>query len=335
MTWTSRIARGIAAAAIGAVLTAASVASTATSIAWTAAPAAFGAASAGPAPDRILIFTKTAGTRENNVADTRSALKAFYEGKGVTADTSENGALFSDTGLAKYKAVVFLKTTGNFLNDAQQAAFEKWFQAGGGAQIIHAALDAETNWAFYGKLIGGAYFQSLPGDSTTKHTIVVQDSADVSTQEILKAWPAGRWQRTDEIYGFRANPRSATNPSMHILATVDESTYRNGVAGRDHPMSWYCAYQGGRAWTTAMGHVTDAFAPRPDAPNKDSLFLYHLWGGMRYLLRRDAVPVVFAGPGAKGAPGPVRGILGPEARFGNGLDRDARGREAGALRRNP
>jgi type 1 glutamine amidotransferase len=326
MTRTSRIALAFRAAAIGAVLAAVS----------TAGSAASGANAAGPAPDRILIFTKTAGVRENNVADTRKALKAFYEGKGVTADTSESGALFSDTGLAKYKAVVFLKTTGDFLNDAQKAAFEKWFQAGGGAQIIHAALDAETNWAFYGKIIGGAYFQSLPGDSTTKHTIVVQDSADVSTQEILKAWPTGRWQRTDEIYGFRANPRSATNPAMHILATVDESSYlRNGATGRDHPMSWYCAYQGGRAWTTAMGHVTDAFAPRPDAPNKDSLFLYHLWGGMRYLLRRDAVPVVFAGPGAKGAPGPVRGILGPEARFGNGLDRDARGREAGALRRNP
>jgi type 1 glutamine amidotransferase len=286
------------------------------------------AVSAAPAPDRVLIFTKTAGVRENNVADTRKALKAFYEGKGLSVDTSESGALFSDTGLAKYKAVVFLKTTGDFLNASQQAAFEKWFQAGGGAQIIHAALDAETNWAFYGKLIGGAYFQSLPGDSTTRHTIVVQDTADASTREILKANPSGRWVRTDEIYGFRANPRSATNPSMHILATVDESTFRNGVAGRDHPMSWYCAYQGGRAWTTAMGHVTDAYAPRPDAPNKDSLFLYHLWGGMEYVLGRDAVPVAFPRPGAQRKADPKMGFTVPGARFGDGLERDARGREA-------
>lgn len=285
---------------------------------------------AASAADRILLFTKTAGTRENNVLDSRKALTAFYESRGLTVDTSENAALFSDSGLAKYKAVVFLKTTGDFLNDAQQAAFEKWFKAGGGAQIIHAALDAEPNWAFYGKIIGGAYFQSLPGDSTTKHALVVEDSTDPSTKILPH-----RWQRTDEIYGFRANPRSATNPSMHILVTVDESTYRNGKAGADHPMSWYCAYQGGRAWTTAIGHVTDSYAPRPTAPNTDSLFLYHLWGGMEYLLGRDPVPVAHPMARGKAAVASERGFLNSGARFGDGLDKDARGREAGPEERKP
>ncbi|MEO7424816.1 MAG: ThuA domain-containing protein, partial [Fibrobacteria bacterium] len=145
--------------------------------------------------DRILIFTKTAGTRENNIADTRKALKSFYESKGLLADTSESGSLISDTGLARYKALVFLKNTGDFLNDAQQTAFEKWFQAGGGVQIIHAALDAETAWPFYGKLIGGAWFKSLPGDSNTVHTVVVTDTLDASTRALPR-----RWERKDEIY---------------------------------------------------------------------------------------------------------------------------------------
>jgi type 1 glutamine amidotransferase len=280
------------------------------------------------AADRVLLFTKTAGTRENNVVASRTPLKAFYEGKGLVVDTSENAALFTDSGLAKYKAIVFLKTTGDFLNDAQQTAFEKWFKAGGGAQIIHAALDAEPNWAFYGKMIGGAYFGSLPGDSTTKHTLVVADSADPSSRPVLAAHPDGRWQRTDEIYGFKANPRAATNPAMHILVTVDESTYKNGHAGTDHPMSWYCAYLGGRAWTTAIGHTTDSYAPKSASPNTDSLFLYHLWGGMEYLLGRDAVPVAFPAARKKAAAGAKMGILSSGARYGEGLEKDARGREA-------
>ncbi|MEO7427395.1 MAG: ThuA domain-containing protein, partial [Fibrobacteria bacterium] len=94
--------------------------------------------------------------------------------------------------------------------------------------------------------------------------------------------------RKDEIYGFRANPRSATNPAMHILATVDESTYRGGTANADHPMSWYCSYSGGRAWTTAMGHVTLAYS--------DSLFLGHLLGGMEYLLGHATVSVTDDSP---------------------------------------
>lgn len=276
------------------------------------------------AADRVLLFTKTAGTRENNVVASRTPLKAFYESRGVVVDTSENAALFTDSGLAKYKAIVFLKTTGDFLNDAQQAAFEKWFKAGGGAQIIHAALDAEPNWAFYGKMIGGAYFGSLPGDSTTKHTLVVEDTNDISTRGLPH-----RWQRTDEIYGFKANPRAATNPAMHILVTVDESTYKNGHAGTDHPMTWYCSYLGGRAWTTAIGHVTDSYAPRPTAPNTDSLFLYHLWGGMEYLLGRDAVPVAFPTARKKAADSRKLGFLPSGARYGEGLDKDARGRETG------
>ena len=276
------------------------------------------AVSAATAADRILIFTKTAGTRENNIADSRNPLKAFYETKGLTVDTSENASLFSDTGLARYKAVVFLKTTGDFLNDAQQTAFEKWFKAGNGAQIIHAALDGEKNWAFYGKIIGGAYFQSLPGDSNTVHSIIVEDSLDPSTRAMPKPW-----QRKDEIYGFRANPRAAKDPAMHILVKVDETSYGKNP-GADHPMSWYCEYLGGRAWTTAIGHVTPSYTAKVD-----SVFLYHLWGGMEYLLKREVVPIAFPTAKRKTAGRALKAIFPSGARFGDGLEKDARGRETG------
>lgn len=276
------------------------------------------AVSTAPAADRVLLFTKTAGTRENNIADSRRPLKAFYESKGLTVDTSENAALFSDTGLAKYKAIVFLKTTGDFLNDAQQTAFEKWFKAGGGAQIIHAALDAEPNWAFYGKMIGGAYFQSLPGDSNTVHSIIVEDSMDFSTQRMPHPW-----QRTDEIYGFKANPRAAKDPAMHILVKVDEASYGKKTPA-DHPMSWYCDYLGGRAWTTAMGHTTASYTAKVD-----SVFLYHLWGGMQYLLKYEVVPIANPTAKRKAAGSVSRAILPSGARFGDGLEKDARGRETG------
>lgn len=281
--------------------------------------AVFAAASTASAADRVLLFTKTAGTRENNIADSRRPLKAFYEAKGLLVDTSESAALFSDTGLARYKAIVFLKNTGDFLNDAQQTAFEKWFKAGGGAQIIHASLDAEMNWAFYGKIIGGAYFQSLPGDSNTTHSIIVEDSLDRSTKTMPRPW-----SRMDEIYGFRANPRSAKDPAMHILVKVDEASYKNGKPGTDHPMSWYCEYLGGRAWTTAMGHITPCYSAKTD-----SVFLYHLWGGMEYLLKREVVPIAFPSGDRKPAKPALRAFRPGGPRFGEGLEKDARGREAG------
>ena len=234
------------------------------------------------AADRILLFTKTASTRENNIVQTRTMLKTFYEGKGLTVDTSENAALFSDTSLAKYKAVVFLKTTGTFLTTTQQTAFENYFKACHGAVLIHAALDAEPNWTFYGKIIGGAYFKSLGGDSNTTHRNVIEDTGDASTKLLPRPWT-----RKDEIYNFKADPRSSTDPVVHVLVTVDPSSYTGGSTIPDHPMSWYDTYMGGRAWVTAMGHTTPSYA--------DPLFLGHLWGGLQYALGQTGTPLVYSG----------------------------------------
>ena len=59
------------------------------------------------AADRILIFTKTATVREDSIVQSRTALKTFFEKKGLLVDTSENAGLFTDSGLAKYKVVVY------------------------------------------------------------------------------------------------------------------------------------------------------------------------------------------------------------------------------------
>jgi type 1 glutamine amidotransferase len=231
--------------------------------------------------DRILIVTRNAVYREDNIPQARLAVKNLFEQKGLLVDTTENAGMFTDTTLAKYKALVFLKTSGDILNPAQQTAFETWFKAGGGLVAIHSALDTEYDWPFYGKLIGGAWFASLGGDLKTKQTIVAEDTADASTVDLPR-----RWSRTDEIYNFKSNPRDSKDPKIHVLVTVDGSSYPKGTPGADHPMSWYDAYQGGRAWVTAMGHTTESYS--------DPLFLGHVWGGMLYALGRT--PTALARP---------------------------------------
>jgi type 1 glutamine amidotransferase len=55
---------------------------------------------------------------------------------------------------------------------------------------------------------------------------------------------------------------------------VDEMTYTGGTMGKNHPISWYHEYDGGRAWYTAMGHTTESYS--------DPLFLRHVSGGIRW-----------------------------------------------------
>jgi type 1 glutamine amidotransferase len=42
----------------------------------------------------------------------------------------------------------------------------------------------------------------------------------------------------------------------------------------DHPIAWYHAYTGGRAWYTAGGHTSESCS--------EPLFLEHLMGGIEY-----------------------------------------------------
>src|SRR2546425_1866178 len=180
-----------------------------------------------------------------------------------SVDTTEDANQFTDTNLAQYKAIIFLSTTGDVLTNAQQqAALQHYIEVGGGYVGIHAAADTLHNWAWYGGLVG-AYFVSHP--AIQQATVKVADRVDPSTSMLPK-----RWVRTDEWYNFATNPRGA----VHVLATLDETTYSGGTLGFDHPIAWCQNYDGGRAWYTAGGHTPESFS--------EPLFQAHLLGGIQF-----------------------------------------------------
>lgn len=211
---------------------------------------------------KALVFSKTAGFRHASIPDGLAALRALGDTHGFTVDATEDAAVFTDAGLAPYQVVVFLSTTGDVLDAAQQAAFERYIRAGGGFVGIHAAADTEYAWSFYGALVG-AYFRSHP--AIQQATVKVADGVHPSTAHLPK-----RWARTDEWYDYRANPRG----TVHVLATLDEATYSGGTMGHDHPIAWCQVYEGGRSWYTAGGHTSESF--------QEPLFRTHLLGGLRY-----------------------------------------------------
>ena len=218
------------------------------------------------APYSVLVFSKTAGYRHASIPQGIAALKALGEKSGFAVDATEDAAAFRDDNLKRYAAVVFLSTTGDVLDDAQQRAFERYIRAGGGFVGIHSASDTEYDWSWYGRLVG-AYFASHP-EGTPTAAVRIVDPGHASTS----ALPA-KWVRTDEWYNFKASPRG----SVHVLATVDEKTYSGGTMGDDHPVAWFHEMDRGRAWYTAMGHTGESFA--------EPLFLRHLLGGVQYAAR--------------------------------------------------
>lgn len=211
---------------------------------------------------KVLVFTKTDKFRHDSIPTAIDTIKALGKSNGFEVETTEDSNVFTDQQLSKYKAVVFLLTTGDVLNEAQQAAFERYIKAGNGYVGVHAAADTEYSWKWYGGLVG-AYLKKQPG--VHKATIVVDDRTHPSTAKLPQ-----RWERTDEWYDYQLNPRG----TVHVLARLDESTYSGGTMGIDHPISWCSRYSGGRSWYTGGGHTASTFT--------EPLFQQHLLGGIEY-----------------------------------------------------
>ena len=85
----------------------------------------------------MLVFSKTTGYRHSSIAVGKLAIQKLGKENGFDVNTTENADLFNDDNLKKYSAVIFLNTTGDVLNYKQQAAFEKFIQAGGEFVGIH------------------------------------------------------------------------------------------------------------------------------------------------------------------------------------------------------
>lgn len=223
-----------------------------------------GAGGAGAAAPRVLVFTRTTGYRHVSIEPGVQALEALALERGWTLEHTEDAARFSDEGLGRYDVVVFLSTTDDVLDEDQQAAMERFVQAGNGYVGVHAASDTEYDWPWYGGLVG-AYFKAHP--AIQRATLLVEDQRHPSTAHL-----GATWTRTDEWYGFRTNPRD----QVHVLLTLDEESYApgDGAMGDDHPVAWYHEYDGGRAFYTALGHTSESYA-EPE-------FLDHLAGAIEW-----------------------------------------------------
>ena len=211
---------------------------------------------------RVLVFTETTGYRHDSIPAAVRAIQRLGQTHRFTVDTTGSSSRFTTKGLARYDAVIFASTTGTpVARRAEQRAFERYIQAGGGYLGLHAASDTRGRWPWYEALVGARFTRHAPG--TARATVKVEDRTSAAT----KGLPAS-WTRTDEWYEFDRNPRGR----VRVLATVDESTYEGGRMGADHPIAWCHRYDGGRSVYTAMGHTREAFAERR--------FLAHLQGAI-------------------------------------------------------
>ena len=211
----------------------------------------------------VLVFSKTAGYRHASIETGIAAVNDLGERHGFRVDATEDAGVFTDVGLSGYAVVLFLSTTGDVLNDRQQASLERFIRDGGGFVGVHAAADTEYDWPWYGRLVG-AWFDGHP--PVQQATLRVVDPSHGATRSLPQ-----QWIRTDEWYDYRD-----INPDIRVLIELDEGSYRGATTGAPHPIAWYHEIEGGRSFYTGGGHTHESWA--------EAAFLDHLAGGIMWAL---------------------------------------------------
>lgn len=218
---------------------------------------------------KALLFTETAGWHHESINEGVDGIRQIAQRHQFQVDWHEQANRINKENLEQYDVIIFLSTTGDILNDEQQAAMEEFIQSGKGFVGIHAASDTEYDWEWYTQLVG-RMFVIHPANQTTRVTVL--DDSFPGLERMPKSF---LW--TDELYEFGEEKVEGLN----YLLSIDESYYevqppwgnrKTEGMGEFHPVAWYHEFDGGRSFYTALGHMPETFS--------DNLFLEHLYGAI-------------------------------------------------------
>ena len=109
-------------------------------------------AQAAPAEKyRVFVFTNGAPAYAQKGV---KAIRDLGKANGFGVQSNGDAGLFTEADLGRFRAVVFLDTTGSPLNAAQEAAFEAYFRNGGGFVGVGSAVETEPGWQFLTDILG-------------------------------------------------------------------------------------------------------------------------------------------------------------------------------------
>ena len=218
---------------------------------------------------KALLVTTTKGWHHESLHYGVLAIKDLGVRNYFDVVLLENPNGFTDKYLEQFQVIIFLNTTGDVLDSAQQKVMEHFIQSGKGYVGIHSASDTEYDWEWYNKLVGRMFYIH-PVIQTAQLNIADNKFPGLQGFTNNKLW-------TDEWYEFGPEKIAGLN----YILSVDEATYnakaqwgdkKGEGMGKSHPVAWYHNYDGGRSFYTALGHLPAIYS--------DPAFLNHLYAGI-------------------------------------------------------
>ncbi|MDG1277482.1 MAG: ThuA domain-containing protein [Algoriphagus sp.] len=221
----------------------------------------------------VLVFTKTEGFRHENISEGLKGLRILSDQENWNMTTTEDSRFFNIPFLSEFDVVIFLNTTGDILNELEEAAFESYIKSGGGFLGIHAAADTEYDWPFYQELISAQFLGHQPTQQARLK--VHQETHHPSINHLDEVWTL-----TDEWYYFK----EPLKPHAMVLMEIDDSSItEKSPTGQNYPIAWAHQKFEGRVVYTGIGHTKELFS--------DPIYLEHLkksiqWSAGKYEIKQ-------------------------------------------------
>ena len=183
----------------------------------------------------VLVVASPVKDHATMMAAARPVLEKMANDNHFNLDFTDDTSQINPENLARYQVFVMLQLAPFDITSSQQAALEQFVRSGKGWVGIHAAgltgkgflAPQRKYWQWFEDFMGGVIYSPHP--ASQKATLVVEDRSHPATRHL----PA-RLELSEEWYEFDKSPRS----QVHVLASVDESTYHPNKPMGDHPIIW-------------------------------------------------------------------------------------------------
>ncbi len=203
---------------------------------------------------KVLVVASADPDHDPMIREAKGFLEKMGAENNFEVYYTRDASLINDENLSQYQVFVQMHLAPFDMTPSQQAALQHFISRGKGWVGVHAAGLTGTQfkgtdvpyWMWFEKLMGDIIYSPHPKKQTG--TILVEDRSHPVTKNL----PAS-FSFYDEWYEFNRSPR----PNVHVLATADETSYRQEIPMGDHPMIWINPKYD-RAVYIGIGHDTTA-----------------------------------------------------------------------------
>ncbi len=211
---------------------------------------------------RVLLFEKMTGFRDGpSVEAAKAMVRNLAQQNGWSLAVTDKGGSINSRDLRRFDVVIWNNVSGDVLTLSQRRALKSWVEHGGGFVAMHGSGGDPTYfWDWYVDSLIGARFTGHPSDPQFQDATVHMERTASGIGSTLPA----SWSMNEEWYSFAASARLA---GAHVIATLDESTYRqagrfgtNITMGADHPIAWTRCVRNGRSFYSAIGHRPENYS---------------------------------------------------------------------------